>query len=474
MTQQVRPFVPRIPGQVGIYLCGATVQSPPHIGHIRSGVAFDILRRWLARDAEVTFVRNVTDIDDKILARSAATGQPWWAIAYANERAFGAGYDALNVLAPSYEPRATGHIPEMVTLIGELIDARHAYPATDGSGDVYFDVGSWPEYGQLSHQRLQDMEPAADADPRGKRDPRDFALWKGHKPGEPTSASWATPWGVGRPGWHLECSAMARKYLGSAFDIHGGGLDLRFPHHENEQAQSRAAKDEFAAYWLHNGWVTMSGEKMSKSLSNGLLVSEMIQQVRPIELRYYLGAAHYRSAVEYSDEALDDAATAWRRVEGFLARATGWLAGVGGELAVRLGSLRPAFVAAMDNDLGVPAALAVVHDTVREGNRLLAGPPDRDGLADLLASLNAMLDVLGLLVVEPAADPAGDARDRAEAALDVLVTEQLELRAEARAQRDWPTADTVRDRLAAAGISTADTPAGPIWSLTLEQESPDA
>lgn len=485
-TGEVRPFVPRTPGEVGVYLCGATVQSPPHIGHIRSGVAFDVLRRWLERTSHVTFIRNVTDIDDKILARADASGQPWWSVAYTNERAFGQAYAALNVSPPTYEPRATGHIPEMVELIAELVDSGHAYPAGDGSGDVYFDVASWPQYGSLSHQRLADMEPAADADPRGKRDPRDFALWKGTKPGEPVTASWPTPWGRGRPGWHLECSAMARKYLGSAFDIHAGGLDLRFPHHENEQAQSRAAEDEFAAYWLHNGWVTMSGEKMSKSLGNGLLVSEMVQQVRAVELRYYLGAAHYRSAIEFSDRALSDAGAAYRRIEHFLGRATAALAGDGGAIPVRVGEVPPAFAAAMDDDLAVPAALGVLHETVREGNRVLDGggdpgadlggyphrDPDRRRLDDLLAQVNGMLDVLGLLFVDSPADPASDVAERALAALDALVRSALEERAQARAAKQWAAADAARDRLAAAGVVVTDTAAGPRWELPLSGPSP--
>jgi len=473
-TGEVRPFVPRVPGRVGVYLCGATVQSPPHIGHIRSGVAFDVLRRWLGRDHEVTFVRNVTDIDDKVLARAAATGRPWWAIAYANERAFGAGYDALNVLPPTYEPRATGHVTEMITLITQLVDAGHAYPAADGSGDVYFDVLSWPTYGSLSHQRVQDMEPAADADPRGKRDPRDFALWKGRKDGDPVSAGWLTPWGPGRPGWHLECSAMARRYLGPAFDIHAGGLDLRFPHHENEQAQSRAAGDDFAAHWLHNGWVTQGGEKMSKSLGNGLAVAEVLRRVRPVELRYYLGAAHYRSAVEYSDRALADAAAAWRRIEGFLLRARAALATCGAPVAVELGTLPEGFATAMDDDLGVPAALAVLHETVRDGNRVLAASGDRGtpAVADLLASVNAMLDVLGLAPDRPGTDPAGESGQRTVAALDALVRAQLDQRAAARAARDYAAADAVRDRLTAAGVLVTDTPAGPTWSLTAHETHP--
>ncbi len=298
-SRSVRAFEPLEPGKASIYLCGLTVQGPPHIGHVRNWVNMDILRRWLAASGyRVTFVRNVTDIDDKIIAKSAEADEPWWALAFRNEREIIAAEEALGCVPPDYEPRATGHVPEMIELMHRLIDSGHAYAA---GGDVYFDVRSFPAYGALSGQRVDEMQPAGDSvgDTR-KRDPRDFALWKAAKPGEP---SWPTPWGRGRPGWHLECSAMATKYLGPAFDIHGGGLDLVFPHHENELAQSVAAGDGFARYWMHNGLVTMSGEKMSKSLGNTLQVREIVKRWRPAEVRYYLGAAHYRSVIEFSPEA---------------------------------------------------------------------------------------------------------------------------------------------------------------------------
>src|SRR6266481_3011060 len=353
-TRTVRDFLPLTPGKAGLYLCGATVQAPPHIGHIRSGVSFDILVRWLkVSGLEVTFCRNVTDIDDKILRTASAEGSPWWAVAERNQRAFTRAYDVLGCLPPDVEPRATGHVPEMITLIRRLIDSGHGYAA---GGNVYFDVSSYDRYGALSGQRPEHMRAADDIEGgSAKRDPRDFALWKGHKPGEPY---WDTPWGPGRPGWHLECSAMATKYLGPTFDIHGGGLDLIFPHHENEIAQSRAAGDGFARYWLHNGLVGVAGEKMSKSLGNSLLVDAMVTQVRPVELRYYLGQAHYRSGIEYSQEALDEAVAAYRRIENFVTRAAevSSQAGAGGDLPA-------AFRAAMDDDLAVPQALAGVHDT---------------------------------------------------------------------------------------------------------------
>ena len=454
-TRSVRDFAPLREGVVSIYLCGATVQSPPHIGHIRSGLVFDLLSRWLAHSGlRVTFIRNVTDIDDKIISKSAGEGVEFWELAARNERAFTWAYDVLGCTRPTYEPRATGHMPEMTALMHRLIDAGHAYAA---DGDVYFDVSSWPAYGSLSGQRADEMQAAADSVSSAKRDPRDFALWKAAKAGEP---SWDTPWGRGRPGWHLECSAMAERYLGPAFDIHGGGLDLVFPHHENELAQSRAAGDGFAAYWMHNYWVTTSGEKMSKSLGNSLLVTEVVKRVRPVELRYYLGSAHYRSHIEFSEEALADAATGYRRIEGFLERAAELAqpAGLGD------GEVPAAFAAAMDDDLSVPQALAVLHETVRSGNTALAHG-QRAAALDAAASVAAMTSVFG---INPWAQPwatgaGGDAGLRT--AVDGLVRVALEQRREARVRKDFAAADAVRDGLKAAGILVEDTPTGPRWTL---------
>ena len=451
--------MPITPGHVGIYHCGLTVQGPPHVGHIRKEVVFDVLRRWFEYNGvEVTLVANVTDVDDKILFKETEQGRPWWSIAYANERALHDAYAVLGCKPPTYEPRATGHIPEMIVLIEQLIDKDHAYVAPDGSGDVYFDVRSWPAYGELSNQRIDDMEAAADADPRGKRDPRDFALWKGFKKAEePETAAWPAPWGLGRPGWHLECSAMVGKYLGDEFDIHGGGLDLRFPHHENEQAQSRAAGRPFARHWLHNAMVNLSGEKMSKSVGNSLLVSEVVKRVRPVELRYYLVATHYRSIIEYSDEALAEAATAYQRIEGFVTRASEVAGGV--EPGVPCAE----FVEAMDDDLSLPAALAALQAVIREGQKLLA-EGDSDALRGSLASVRAMLGILGL---DPLSEPwAGATSGGGEhAALDSLVRALIDQRQQARAERDFATADAVRDRLKEAGIAVEDTPSGPRWSV---------
>jgi cysteinyl-tRNA synthetase len=460
-TREVRDFVPLEEGRAGVYVCGLTVQSEPHIGHVRSGVNFDVLRRWLeASGYDVTFIRNVTDIDDKILAKAAEQGRPWYNLAYAMHRELDRAYAALNVAPPTYEPAATGHVPEMIELITALIAKGHAYAAEDGSGDVYFDVRSWPQYGELTHQRIDDMEAAEDADPRGKRDARDFALWKGWKKAtEPETAAWPSPWGPGRPGWHIECSAMAGKYLGPAFDIHGGGVDLRFPHHENEQAQSRAAGQPFASYWMHNAWITTAGEKMSKSLGNSLTIPAVLSRYRGLELRYYLVAAHYRSHVEFSFEALDEAAVGLRRIEGFLER-TATLREEG-----RIGHLPEPFRAAMDDDLGTPAAVAVIHDTVREGNRLLA-TGDEEGARARSVEVLLMLDVLGLSPSDPAWAGEGS---RTETELiqvvDALVAGLLEQRAEARASKDFAAADAIRDRIKAAGIEIEDTPNGPKWSL---------
>jgi len=453
-TRAVRDFVPREPGKVGIYLCGATVQAPPHVGHIRSGVAFDVIRRWFtARGYDVTFVRNVTDIDDKILHNAGHEDVPYWVVAMRNERAFTRAYDTLGCLPPTYEPRATGHIPEMVALMQRLIDAGYGYAA---HGDVYFDVRAFTNYGSLSGQKLDDMLAADDSEARAKRDPRDFAMWKGAKPGEP---AWSTPWGDGRPGWHIECSAMAEKYLGPEFDIHGGGLDLVFPHHENEIAQSQAAGDAFARYWLHNAWVTTAGEKMSKSLGNSLLVDQVVTRIRPVELRYYLVSAHYRSMLEYSDDSVKEAGASYRRIEGFLERA----AETAGRDAIVIGTRPAAFDDAMDDDFAVPQALAVLHETVRAGNSAIAAG-NAATATEAASATRGMLDVLGL---DPWSDPWASANrnDDSDAVIDALVRVAVQQRQEARARKDFAAADAIRDGLAEIGIVLEDTPSGARWSM---------
>ncbi|WP_295694194.1 cysteine--tRNA ligase [Lapillicoccus sp.] len=461
-AREMRDFVPLEPGKVGIYICGLTTQGAPHIGHVRFAVAFDVLRRWLeiGHGLDVTLVRNVTDIDDKILAKSKDQDEPWFALSYRNERRTAEALDLLGVRPATYEPRATGHITEMVELMETLVERGHAYAAPDGSSDVYFDVLSWKDYGSLSHQSPDDMNAAEDADPRGKKDARDFALWKGRKDDEPQTASWPTPFGRGRPGWHLECSAMARKYLGDTFDIHGGGIDLRFPHHENEQAQSHAAGLGFARYWLHNAWVTVRGQKMGKSLGNALEVQKVVQLSSPLAVRYYLTAAHYRSMIEYHEGSLLEAAATVERIVGFLERVqrVRTLDGVEGVLPAE-------FREEMDDDLNVSGALAVVHDTVRAGNTAL-DEDDDDAAHAAAASVVAMTEVLGVNPLAPTwhTDSGSTATDALES-LDLLIAGQLEARQAARAARDFAAADAIRDRLVAAGIAIEDTPSGARWSL---------
>ena len=446
-SRTISTFKPLTAGKVGIYLCGATVQAPPHIGHIRSGVNFDILRRWLiASGFDVTFVRNVTDIDDKILHKAIHEEIPWWQVAMKYERAFTDAYNALNVLPPTYEPRATGHITQMIQLMEKLIENGSAY--APGNGDVYLEVRKLKEYLTLSNQKLDDLLPSEDADLEFKKDPRDFALWKAAKKGEP---SWPTPWGDGRPGWHLECSAMAHAYLGEAFDIHGGGLDLVFPHHENEIAQSNAAGYKFSNIWMHNAWVTTSGEKMSKSLGNSLQVVEILKKVRGIELRWYLASAHYRSMLEFSFEALAESATSFKRIEAFLSRAESVL---GKEVEILIA---PEFAVAMNDDLAVPQALAFIAESMRVGN---SSAEDKKIIAKTAGEIRGALSILGC---DPK-DAAFAGGKTIDAAIDGLIKLALDQREAARLRKDFATADQIRDQIAALGITVEDTANGPRWS----------
>jgi cysteinyl-tRNA synthetase len=440
-----------------MYVCGATVQSAPHVGHIRSGVAFDVLARWLRTSGyEVTLVRNVTDIDDKILAKESVENRPWWAVAAHYEREFQKAYEILGCTPPTVEPRATGHITQMIELMQTLIERGHAYAA---DGDVYFDVRSFADYGKLSGQKIDDLLPAGDSEGESrKKDSRDFALWKSVKPGEP---SWPTPWGNGRPGWHIECSAMAQAYLGDAFDIHGGGLDLVFPHHENEVAQSKAAGQDFANFWLHNAWVTTAGEKMSKSLGNSLVVTEVAKRVRPIELRWYLASAHYRSNLEFSDSALQESAVAYQRIENFVERA----AAIVGNVELSASAINSDFATAMNEDLNVPAALAVLHEVVGEGNTLLAKKADAASLIGCLTSVRQMLDVLGVDPLSPTwADDSKNAQ-QLESALDYFVQQSIAVRNAAKENKNFEAADAIRDSLRNAGIALEDTSDGVRWNL---------
>jgi cysteinyl-tRNA synthetase len=451
-TRVVDRFVPLTPGKVGIYVCGATVQAPPHIGHIRSGVNFDILRRWLtATGYDVTMIRNVTDIDDKILHKAVHEEIPWWAVAMKYERAFSMAYAALNVLPPTYEPRATGHMTQMIELMEKLIANGSAY--APGNGDVYLEVRKLKRYLTLSNQKLDDLQPAEDADLTHKRDPRDFALWKAAKAGDP---SWPTPWGAGRPGWHLECSAMAHTYLGENFDIHGGGLDLIFPHHENEIAQSEAAGYGFAERWMHNAWVTTSGEKMSKSLGNSLQIHEILNKgVRGIELRWYLGSAHYRSMLEFSFEALEESSVNLRRIEAFLKRAAE-VTGAQPEL-----KYSQTFADAMNDDLAVPAALASISEAVRLGNTAITAG-DNFAVSGHAAEVCGALAILGCDPFDAAFAASGSASTEA---LDGLIQLALDQRNAARARKDFAAADAIRDQILHLGILIEDTPQGTRWSI---------
>ena len=456
-TRAVREFTPLVDGKVSMYVCGATVQSAPHVGHIRSGVAFDVLARWFRVSGyEVTLVRNVTDIDDKILAKESVENRPWWAVAAHYEREFQKAYEILGCTPPTVEPRATGHITQMIELMQTLIERGHAYAA---DGDVYFDVRSFADYGKLSGQKIDDLLPAGDSEGESrKKDSRDFALWKSVKPGEP---SWPTPWGNGRPGWHIECSAMAQAYLGDAFDIHGGGLDLVFPHHENEVAQSKAAGQDFANFWLHNAWVTTAGEKMSKSLGNSLVVTEVAKRVRPIELRWYLASAHYRSNLEFSDSSLQESAVAFQRIENFVDRA----AAIVGDVELTASAINSDFANAMNEDLNVPAALAVLHEVVGEGNTLLSKKADAAGLKGCLTSVRQMLDVLGVDPLSPTwADDSKNAQ-QLESALDYFVQQSIAVRNAAKENKNFEAADAIRDSLRNAGIALEDTSDGVRWNL---------
>ena len=453
--KSVVDFEPVTPGSVSLYVCGPTVQSAPHVGHLRSALVYDLWARWfLYRGFTVTLVRNVTDIDDKILEKAQQTGEAWWALAERVEGEFHRATSALRVLPPTREPRATGDILAMVTLIADLIDKGHAYVAEDGCGDVYFDVSSWPAYGQLTNQSVEDLQ-QGDTSSSAKRNPEDFALWKGHKPHEPETAAWPAPWGAGRPGWHVECSAMAMRYLGAQFDIHGGGVDLRFPHHENELAQSAAAGHAYANHWLHNALVMVKGQKMSKSLGNSVFANDLLEAARPVVVRYALASAHYRSELDLHDGFLGEAAAAFSRIEGFLARA------LHAGLEVSVGEVPEAFGQAMDDDLSIPSALAVLHDQVRLGNQALDSG-DQEQVQRAASEVRSMVAVLGVDPLDPEWKESGPDSDEA---LSALVDSMIALRWQAKAEKNFALSDALRDALDNAGIDVKDGPSGSTWSL---------
>lgn len=518
MTQKVEPIAPTItPGSVSIYLCGATVQGSPHIGHMRSSLVFDVMRRWLEHNGtEVRLIRNVTDIDDKILAKSSEAGLPWWQWAQIHEREFTKAYESLDIAPPTYEPRATGHIPEMIDLMQKLIDKGHAYVSKSGS--VYFDVSSFPEYGQLTHQgdtatntssknQTDQTDSCSSVALEEKRDPRDFALWKAAKPGEPEDALWDSPWSRGRPGWHPECSAMAHRYLGSTFDIHGGGIDLRFPHHENELAQSCAAGYESARHWVHNAWVTIKGEKMSKSLGNSLFVSDLVDKYGAAPLRLALVSVHYRSVIEFSEEMMNQYVSTWNRLSSAVVGAYKIAESKMNRNGLSSVSINPVdapldqiksralpseFASALNNDLNVPAAMTKVFKSVKHIEKLVASLnteiiasdgtensndsiSSKDSIGILVNSvltLRSMLDVLGL---DPLSDPwrqdtlhllsDNPANSKDREILSCLIEQMIEERQQARKSKNWGLADRIRSNLAESGIMIEDTPSGTRWKI---------
>ena len=518
MTQKFDPVAPTItPGLVSIYLCGATVQGSPHIGHMRSSLVFDVVRRWLERSGtQVRLIRNVTDIDDKILAKSSEAGLPWWQWDQIHEREFTRAYESLGITPPTYEPRATGHIPEMIELVQKLIDKGHAYVSKSGS--VYFDVSSLPEYGQLTHQgdtatntsskNQTDQTDSCSSDTLDeKKDPRDFALWKAAKPGEPEDASWDSPWSRGRPGWHLECSAMAHRYLGNTFDIHGGGIDLRFPHHENELAQSCAAGYESARHWVHNAWVTIKGEKMSKSLGNSLFVSDLVDKYGAAPLRLALMSVHYRSVIEFSEEMMSQHVSTWNRLSSAVVSVYKIAESTMNRNGLSSGSINPMdasldqiksralpseFVSALDNDLNVSVAMTEVFKSVRQIEKLAASLSTKNvagdnaensgskisakdvvnDLVDSVLTLRAMLDILGL---DPLSEPwrqntlhllsDNPASSKDREILSCLIEQMIEERQQARKSNNWELADRIRSNLAESGIMIEDTPSGTRWKI---------
>jgi cysteinyl-tRNA synthetase len=461
LSGRLEEFVPLVPGKVGMYVCGVTVYDRSHIGHARALVTFDVLFRYLCfLGYEVTFVRNFTDVDDKIIARAQQAGISALDLAEANIRSFGEDVQALACRPPTIEPRATEHISDMVALIQELIGKGLAYPA---GGDVYYAVDKFPGYGRLAKRKLDDMIAGArvEVDER-KHHPMDFALWKASKPGEPW---WDSPWGRGRPGWHIECSVMSTKYLGQPFDIHGGGTDLIFPHHENEIAQSEGAKGcPFARYWVHNGMVTIGQEKMSKSLGNFMTVQEASARVGGEATRLFVIGTHYRSPLDFSPERLDESARALARLYETLARA---------DAAVPVPQGAPAdaavmddFRAAMDDDLNTARAVGVVFETVRTINRLLD-----EGRTDAVAPRRRAVREIAAVIGIGGNDPRtvlerAKYAHLAEAAIDAAEIERLIAeRNAARKGRDFKQADAIRAALKAKGIVLEDTPAGTVWKV---------
>lgn len=445
LTREKETFVPLREGRAAMYVCGMTVYDYCHLGHARVMVVFDVVYRYLkACGYEVSYIRNITDIDDKIIKRANENGEPFTELTRRFIEAMHEDSEALGILPPDAEPKATDHIDEILAMIGRLIGRGHAYAA--GNGDVYYDVRSFPGYGKLSGKSIDDLEAGARVEPgEVKRDPLDFALWKAAKPEEP---AWDSPWGRGRPGWHIECSAMSTKALGDSFDIHGGGADLTFPHHENEIAQSEGATGHpFVRYWMHNGFVRINEEKMSKSLGNFFTVREILARYRPEEVRYFILTSQYRSPLNYGDEQLDNA-------RGALTRFYTALRGLPEAEPLEANPYSERFMAAMDDDFNTPEALAAMFDLVREINRLRK--EDEGAAAGLGAELRRLGGILGILRDDPDAflrggDPAADA-GLSDAEIEQLITERLS----ARKNKQWAEADRIRDRLKEQGVILED------------------
>ena len=458
LKKQKEEFRPIEPGKVGIYCCGPTTYNFIHLGNARPLVVFDTIRRYfLWRGMDVRYVQNFTDVDDKIIKRGHEEHMAPEAVAEKYIAAYFEDAKALNVLPADVHPRVTEHIPEIIALIEKIIANGHAYAA---GGDVYFDVLSFPRYGELSGRAVEDLKAGARVDPtEHKRNPLDFALWKAAKPGEP---AWDSPWGKGRPGWHIECSAMSRKYLGDTFDIHGGGADLVFPHHENEVAQSKAATgSDFVHYWLHNGFITVNEEKMSKSLGNFFLLRDILAKFPGPVVRYYLLATHYRSPIDFSDDKLASAQKSLERIHNswqlFQDAQKRAVPGADEAFSALIAKHKEEFIAAMDDDFNTALAISVVFNFCRDLNTWLAAhpTPPAETMAEAKALFEGFDAVLGMII------PVEAEKGGLEDALMALI---LDIRQKARANKDWATADAIRDGLKAAGVVVEDTPQGARWN----------
>ena len=469
LTREKELFVPAEPGKVKIYVCGVTPYNHPHIGNARPFIIWDVIHRYFERQGlAVTHIQNFTDVDDKIIDAAAREGIAWHELAGRYIKAYFEVMDSLNVRRVDLYPRVSGHMPEIIDMVATLVDKGHAYVV---DGDVYFSVQDFPSYGHLSGRSLEDMKAGArvEVDDR-KRHPMDFALWKSAKPGEP---SWDSPWGPGRPGWHIECSTMSHKYLGCGFDFHGGGSDLIFPHHENEVAQSEAFTGcaPFVRYWVHNGFVTVNSEKMSKSLGNFFLVKDILAHFRPMVLRFFILSTHYRSPLDFSDERLTEAERAWTRLASAVQGARQLLAQTAGksaapasaELAEAVALARAEYEAAMADDFNTALAISSLFALAKSLNVACqaakdAAAVDRSGIEAAVGALEDMLSALGLI---PEEQPAEGGRD--EVLVGSLMEILLELRRSARERKDWATADAIRNKLQAAGIVVEDSPQGARW-----------